>query len=115
MKATSYKIDDFSVEIYAKDTKGGRTRWGDKIVHLFSQGREVAQAVFAQEGSKAPEPYISAGIIFYFADSTQYPTVLDLLRNEEDVYIGWRSIPDPKEPNDVDAFFFTKQKNNNET
>lgn len=110
MKTTSYKIDDYVVKIYAKDTKGGRTRWGDKIIYLYSQGREVAQAVFAQEKSKAPEPYISGGIIYYFSDSAQFPAVLDLLRNEKNVYIGWKPVSDPKEPNDVDAFFFTKPR-----
>jgi hypothetical protein len=108
MKIISYKIDDFTVEIYAKDMKGGRIRWADKIIRIYSQGREVAQAVFSQEGSKAPEPYISGEIIHYFADSTQFATVLDLLRSEKNVYIGWKPISDPKEPNDGDAFFFTK-------
>jgi len=108
MKDTSYKIEDFSVEIYAKDMKGGRTRWADKIIRLYSQGREVGQAVFAQEKTKAPEPYLSGDVIYYFAESTQFPAVMDLLRNEKNVYIGWKPVFDPKEPNDGDALFFSK-------
>jgi hypothetical protein len=107
MKKTSYKIDCYSVQIFASDLKGRRTRWGDKVIHIYSGGKEVAQAVFAIEGSKIPEPYFKDGKIFYFAPGSQFESVLHLLRTTSSVYIAWESIHDPKEPNDGDAYFFT--------
>jgi len=106
MAISSFKIDSYSVHIYAKDRKGGRTRWGDKLIELYSGGKNVARAVFAREGFKAPEPYFSGGKIYFFAQSNQYGPVIDLLRNEEPVYIAWRPVADPKEPNDGDAYFY---------
>ena len=108
VKVIKYKIDNYSVKIYASDLKGKRTRWGDKIIHLYAEEKEVAQAVFAIEGSQIPEPYFEDGKIYYFAPSSQFAYVLNLLRSEEPVYIVWEPIHDPKEPNDGDAFFFAK-------
>lgn len=107
MKTTSYKIDNYSVEIYANDRKGARTRWGDRLIHLYSKGEHIGQATFACEGNKAPEPYFSGEKIYYFAPSYLYSSVIDLLRNEKPVFIAWRPISDPKEPKDGDAFFYT--------
>ena len=107
MRKTSHKIDSYSVQIFASDLKGRRTRWGDKVIHIFSDGKEVAQAAFAIEGSKIPEPYLKDGKIFYFAPSSQFESVLNLLKNKNSVYIAWEPIYDPKEPNDGDAYFFT--------
>jgi len=107
MKVINYKIDSYSIQIYASDLKGRRTRWGDKVIQIFSDGKEVAQAVFAIEGSKIPEPYYADGKIFYFASNSQFKSVLSLLRSTDIVYIAWDPIHDPKEPNDGDAYFFT--------
>lgn len=107
MRETIYKIDGYSIQIYAKDRKGRRTRWGDKLIILYSQGREVAQAVFARENFEAPEPYFSGGKIHFFAQSYQFDAVMDLLRNEGSIYIAWQPVFDPKEPHDGDAYFFT--------
>lgn len=107
MKNTEYKIDSYKVEIYASDRKGARTRWGEKLILLYSGGEEVAQAVFAREDEKVPESYISGGKIFYFAPDHHYADVIDLLRMEKLVYIVWQPVSDPKEPNDGDAFFRT--------
>jgi len=107
---TSFKIDSYSIHVYAKDMKGSRTRWGDKLIYLYSDGKQVAQAVFAREGFKAPEPYFSDGIIYFFAQRYQYRPVIDLLRNEKPVYIAWRPIADPKEPKDGDAYFYAGQE-----
>ncbi len=107
MNITEHKIDGFSVEIYASDLKGARTRWGQKIIRLFSGEEEVAHAVFAREGAKMPEPYLSGRKIFYFAPEHQYRDVIDLLRSEETVYICWKPVVDSKEPNDGDAYFRT--------
>jgi hypothetical protein len=108
VKIISHKIDSYTVKIYASDLKGRRTRWGDKVIQIFSGEKEVAQAVFAIEGSKIPEPYFEEGKIFYFAPSSQFEHVLSLLRSSEPVYIAWEPIHDPKEPKDGDAYFFTK-------
>lgn len=110
IKTTSFKIDDYSVQIYAKDKKGERTRWGDKLIFLYSGSRQVAQAVFAREGFEAPEPYFSSGKIFFFAQSQLYPAVIDLLRGEKPVYIAWEPVHDSKEPNDGDAYFYTESE-----
>jgi len=110
VRITSFKIEGYSIHVYAKDRKGSRTRWGDKLIYLYSGGKQVAQAVFAREGFKAPEPYFSDGIIYFFAQGYQYRPVIDLLCNEKPVYIAWRPIADPKEPKDGDAYFHAGQK-----
>jgi len=108
MEITSYKIDGYKVQIYANDKKGGRTRWGDKAILLYSGGECVAQAVFSCDDTEIPEPYISSGKIYYFAPSSQYSDVIDLLRNEKPVYIAWKPVSDPKETRDGDAYFYTE-------
>ena len=110
MADVSYKIDTYSVKIFGNDSKGRRTRWGDRCIHLFSEGKEVAQAVFAKPGHEVPEPYFSEGKIYYFAGSDQFADVLYLLHNEKPVYIAWEHVHDPKEPNDGDAYFYTEMK-----
>lgn len=107
MKKTSYKIDCYSVQIFASDLKGSRTRWGDKVIHIYSGGKEVAQAVFAIKGSKIPEPYFENGKIFYFAPGSQFESILSLLRSADPIYIAWEPIHDPKELNDADVYFYT--------
>lgn len=104
---TKYKIDAFEVEIYACDRKGKRTRWGDRVIRIYSDGKEVGQAVFANDESKIPEPYLAEGKVYYFSSWRQYPDVLDLLRNAKPVYIIWKPAHDPKEDLDGDAFFCT--------
>ena len=110
MPKTSYKIDTYTVKIFARDAKGRRTRWGDRTILLYSEGKEVAQAVFAKPGHEAPEPYFSGGKIYYFADSDQFPDVLYLLRHEKPVSIAWEPVRDPKEPEDGDAYFTTEKE-----
>ena len=110
MAATSYKIDTYSVKIFGNDSKGRRTRWGDRCIHLFSEGKEVAQAVFAKPGQEVPEPYFSEGKIYYFAGSDQFADVLYLLRDDSPVHIAWEPVHDPKEPEDGDAYFYTEKK-----
>lgn len=108
MKVIRYKIDSYAIKIYASDLRGSRTRWGDKVIHIYSKGKEVAQAVFALEGSKIPEPYFAEGKIYYFAPGSQFELVLNLLKRSDPVYIAWEPVHDPKEPNDGDAYFFTE-------
>ena len=108
MAVTSYKIDAYSVRIFGNDSKGRRTRGGDRCILLFSGGKEVAQAVFAKPGHEVPEPYLSEGKIYYFAGSDQFADVLYMLRHESPVYIAWEPVHDPKEPDDGDAFFYTE-------
>jgi hypothetical protein len=103
----SYVIDRYSIEIYSIDKRGKRTRWGDKMIKLYSQGKNVGQALFAAEGENPPEPYYAEEKIYYFAPCSQYQVVLDLLRNVDPVYLAWRPVNDPKEANDGDAVFYT--------
>ena len=107
MNLKSYVIDGYAVEIFSIDKRGKRTRWGDKMIKLYSGGIHVGQAVFASEGERPPEPYYSEEKIYYFAPSSQYQVVLDLRRNAKPVYFAWRPTNDPKESNDGDAVFYT--------
>jgi hypothetical protein len=109
VKQKSYKVDSYSVEIYGADTKGKRTRWGDKIIKIYSEGLNVGQAVFASEGKKTQEPYYSEGKIYYFAPGSQFNAVLDLLRTFKPVYFAWRPVYDTKEAGDGDAVFYTEE------
>ncbi len=111
MNLKSYVIDGYVIEIFSIDKRGKRTRWGDKLIKLYSEGKNVGQAVFASEGERPPEPYHSEEKIYYFAPSSQYQVILDLLRNMEanPVYFAWRPTNDPKETNDGDAVFYTDQ------
>lgn len=108
MAVTVFKIDAYSIKIFGNDNKGRRTRWGDRSITLFSEGKEVGQAVFAKPGHEAPEPYFSEGKIYYFATADQFSDVLYLLRNEMPVFLAWEPVHDPKEPDDGDAYFFTE-------
>jgi hypothetical protein len=108
MAETKYRIDSYGIKIFGNDSKGSRTRWGDRCIYLYSEGIEVAQAVFAKPGHDVPEPYFAEGKIFYFASSDQFPDVINLLRHESPVFIAWKPVHDPKEPEDGDAFFFTE-------
>lgn len=108
VKVISHKIDSYTVKIYASDLKGRRTRWGDKVIHIYSGGREVAQAVFAIEGSKIPEPYCVDDKIFFFGPSSQFEYVIGLLQGPNPVTIVWEPIHDPKEPKDGDAYFYVE-------
>jgi hypothetical protein len=107
MKVIRYKIDDYSIQIFASDKKGKRVRWGDRLIFLYSEGKCIAQATFSCEDSKCPEPFCADNIIYYFAPGYQYASVIDLIRNETPVYIAWKPISDPKEPGDGDAYFHT--------
>ncbi|MCJ7579781.1 MAG: hypothetical protein MUP98_04510 [Candidatus Aminicenantes bacterium] len=105
----SYVIDSYEIEIFSIDKRGKRTRWGDKMITIYSEGKNVGQAVFASEGEKPPEPYYSANKIYYFAQSSQFQVVLDMLRKNKPVYFAWRPVSDPKESSDGDAVFYTDQ------
>jgi len=110
MTITSFKIDSYCVQLFAIDRKGGRTRWGDKTILLYSGEELVGQAVFAGEGFSAPEPYFSGGKIYFFSQASMYGPVIDLLRNEKTVHIAWKPVSDPKEPRDGDAYFYTGEE-----
>ncbi|MBN1223228.1 MAG: hypothetical protein JXB23_08250 [Candidatus Aminicenantes bacterium] len=107
MNSVRHRIDSFIVEVFAADLKGLRKRWGDKVIKLFSNGKEVGRAVFALDKAKIPEPYFSNGIIYYFASGGQFESVMKLLDSQSPVFIVWESVRDPKEPGDGDAYFCT--------
>jgi len=108
MKRHCYKIEHYSIRLYGNDQKGGRTRWGDKVIVLTSNEKVIGQAVFAREGAKSPEAYRSGDKIYFFAPSSQYSVVMELLRRHEPVYLNWEAVNDPKEKDDGDAFFSTE-------
>jgi hypothetical protein len=110
MAVTKFKIDSYVIKIFGNDSKGHRTRWGDRVINLFNEEKEIAQAVFAKPGQEVPEPYFSEGKIYYFAGGDQFADVLNLLRNEKLVYIAWEPVHDPKEPEDGDAYFYAEIK-----
>ena len=105
MAETRYKIDNYTVEFYAVDRKGSRKRWGDRGLKIYSDGREIASAIFSDEDSSIPEPYMADGKIHYFAPSSQFSDLLAMLRKEKNSYIAWRPAYDPKESLDGDAVF----------
>ena len=109
MRKIEYKIDKYSIKLFAPDKKGKRRRWGDKVITLFSGGKEIGRAVFAAEGEKVPEPYFAEDKIYFFAPGSQYQAVKNLLDTDRPVYLVWESVSDPKEPQDGDAYFFTPQ------
>ena len=107
MPIISFKVDRFSIQLFAVDNKGLRTRWGDRVIQIYSGGKKVAQAVFGQPGHKVPEPYFEDGVIHYFAYNDQYESVKNLLEGRKTVYIAWNPVHDTKERPDGDAYFYT--------
>ncbi|MCJ7680100.1 MAG: hypothetical protein MUP70_05185 [Candidatus Aminicenantes bacterium] len=89
MPRISFKIDDYTIKLFAVDKKGARKRWGDKVIQIYSGGKQVAQAVFGSSLKDIPEPYFSDGIIYYFAPADQFEAVTELLRSARIVYIAW--------------------------
>lgn len=111
MKEIRYRIDSYQVEVYSKDMKGKRTRWADRVIYLFSEDKEVAQAVFAQENEKVPEPFLGEdNKIYFFAPGSRFLEVLEILCLFQSVYIVWQPISDPQEERDGDAYFVAKVK-----
>ena len=110
MSRISFKIDDFSIKLYAVDRKGARKRWGDRVIDLYSGGKLVAQAVFGSIVKDIPEPFFSKGMIHFFAPSDQFKAVTDLLREGRSVYIAWEPVRDSREANDGDAYFYVERE-----
>jgi hypothetical protein len=107
MAEMHYKIDNYLVRLYGNDTKGQVTREADKEILVYSGGKLVGHATFAKEGHVTGDSHVYQGVIYLRAPTSQYDAVIDLLRNEKPVYIGWFPKPDAKEENDGDAYFET--------
>ena len=109
MAVTSYKIDTYSVRVYANEESGEKTVWGTKTIFMYSGGKHVASAFFAKAGFQAPDADFSAddGHIYFHAQGEQYSAVIDLLRNEKPVYINWAPTSDDVESDDGEAYFNT--------
>lgn len=107
MTTVTHKIDEYSTQVYANDLRGSITRWAAGVIYLYSSGKHVGSAYFAREGYTAPDATYAGKIIYFHAQHEQYERVLDLLRNEEPVYLCWRQRQDPTEPNDGNAYFYT--------
>jgi len=99
------KIDNYLVRLYGNDTKGRLTRIDDKEILLYSDGKLIGHASFAKEGNKTGDSHVYQNVIYFRAPSSQYPQVIDLLRNENPVYIGWYPKADSAEEGDGDAYF----------
>ena len=110
MPELHHKIDNYLVRLYGNDTKGRLTRIDDKEILLYAGGKLVGHASFAKEGNKTGDSHVYQDVVYFRAPSSQYPQVIDLLRNENPVYIAWRPIADPKEPKDGDAYFYAGQE-----
>jgi hypothetical protein len=102
-----HKIDNYLVRLYGNDTKGRLTRIDDKEILLYSDGKLVGHASFAKEGNKTGDSHVYQDVIYFRAPSSQFPQVIDLLRNEDPVYIGWYPKADAAEEGDGDAYFAT--------
>ena len=107
MRGLHYEIDDYLVRLYGNDSRGHLTRIADKEILLYSGGKMVGHATFAKEGHKTGDSHVYQGVIYLHATTSQYDAVIDLLRNEKPVYIGWYPKPDATEENDGDAYFAT--------
>lgn len=107
MAEMHYKIDNYLVRLYGNDTKGHVTRIADREILLYSEGKLVGHATFAKEGHVTGDSHVYQDVIYLRAPTSQYKAVIDLLRNEKSVYIGWYPKPDAKEESDGDAYFAT--------
>ncbi len=107
MNRITHRIDHYSLQIYGNDLHGAVTRWATAVIYLYSSGNHVGSAYFAREGFTAPDATCSDGMIYFHAQHEQYEKVLDLLRNEDPVYLCWEPRRDPREPNDGNAYFFS--------
>jgi hypothetical protein len=107
---TSYKVDTYSVRVYANDLDGSLAQWAAKTIYMYSNGKHVASAFFAKEGDVAPDAIFADELIYFHAQAEQYSAVLDLLRNEKPVYINWKPQTDEGEPDDGVAYFNTGQE-----
>ena len=107
MPTVTKAIDEYSVQVYANDLRGSRTRWASTVIYLYSSGSHVGTAYFARDGHTAGDAVYSGGKIYYHAQGEQYERVMDILRNEKPVYLRWRSQSDSTETNDGDAYFYT--------
>jgi hypothetical protein len=107
MPTTTYQIDKYCLRIYANDLRGSVTRWGTKVILFYSEGKHVASGYFAREGFTAPDAQFSGGKIYFHAPGYQYQPAVDMLRNEEPVFISWILRSDPGEPNDGIALLYT--------
>jgi len=102
-----YRVSGYTIELYGTDRKGKRTRWGDRIIKIFSDEKEVGQAVFAADGEDVQDSYCADGKIYYFGHGNQYRNVLDLLESKTPIHFAWHPVHDTKESNDGDALFTT--------
>ena len=83
MPELHHKIDNYLVRLYGNDTKGRLTRIDDKEILLYAGGKLVGHASFAKEGNKTGDSHVYQDVVYFRAPSSQYPQVIDLLRNEK--------------------------------
>lgn len=115
MTEIHYKIDNYLIRLFGNDSRGQVTRIADKEILLYSNGKLVGHATFSKEGHNIGDSHVSQDVIYLRAPTSQYDAVVDLLRNEKPVYIGWYPKPDAKEEGDGDAYFATSREPLHET
>jgi hypothetical protein len=104
-----HRVDKYKVRVYGTDLKGNEWRWASKIIDLYSENIHVATCYFVRKDGRSSggDDSGSSGQISFIAPEDQYESVIDLLRNENPVFINWLPKSDSQEPNDGDAFFET--------
>ena len=83
-----------SIHTYAVRFHGGPAGSGQGIraqIHLFGADRHMLGYVdFYDSGANLPEDILQDNIITLSLYITELPAVVDILRNEEPVYIAWQ-------------------------
>ncbi len=107
MPTVTHTVDEYSVQLYSNDLRGNLTRWAAGVIHFYSSGQHVGTGYFARDGYVGPDATYSGGKIYYHAQGEQFERVLDLLRNEQPVYLRWVPQSDPGESNDGIAYIYS--------
>ena len=107
---TSHRIDRYKVRIFGTDKQGLTFTFASQIIELYSNGAHVATATFYKAGHTPGEDSLTLSHILFNAPADQYPSVIDLLRNEDPVFITWVPREDSKEQNDGNAIFETMRE-----
>jgi hypothetical protein len=88
---TKFKIDSYQLKVAAAKTKGYQSLFG--YITLYWDGHARANLWFylGTDGPTLPNGVIDRNGPFYYARfyESQFPAVVDLLRNEEPAYFHW--------------------------
>ena len=65
MSIETFKIDEYSTQLWANDLRGNLTRWAAAVIYFYSNGNYVGSAYFARDGYTAPDAVYSGGKIYF--------------------------------------------------